>query len=1241
MDSFSKFLDAVPDAMLACDVEGLIVHANHRAEELFGYSEEELIGKQVEELMPDNIAEEQGQRVSAYFHQPELRDLHNHLELIGERKDLSQFPFDLRVDLYEPDPEQTPLVLASVRDISRRKKKEQEVAESEERFRKLIDNAPDATLVCDRNGIIQQTNPLVEKLFGFSQEDLQKRTVEYLMPKHLRTEYSKRLARFFRSPKVMGRGRNVSFFGCHRDGRIFPVELNLSPLEDPSGLQLLASMRDVTERVDRERELKKQKEWSERLMESAPDGMLVADSDGIIQAANGRLEDLFGYPREELVGASVEILMPARFRATHGSRIVQFFTSPERREMGQGRELFGQRKDGEEFPIEISLSPFQQNGQFHVISSVRDVSFRHAQHKQLERERQRFQTLVETTPDGIVVLDPQGVIQEGNGQLAELLHFPLHNLYGKKLSGFFKAKEKSVFTDYLKSVFDGEQKAITVETPGPDGTTRILEMQLGAMTAAGEKLATGPIRDITTKQLEQQAMEASELRFRSLMDSAPDGMIVSRSNGVVDEVNEQLCKIFGYKKDELIGRSVEFLMPERYRAGHGEHLRRFFASPKRRDMGRGLELSGARKDGSEFPIEISLSPIDTPEGPVVVSSVRDVTERFKQNERIKESEKRFRTLVANIPGTIYRRSFDLAWTTQYISENVKSLTGYPADEFIEDDARTLRSIIHIEDYAEVAAQIDKAVRAGKSWRVEYRLVRQDGDIRWAGETGRAVLDDNGTVSSLDGVIVDITARKELQAQLELARTEADAANLAKSEFLSHMSHELRTPLNGILGYSQVLQRSKNLSEKDQSSADSIISCGDHLLTLINDVLDLSKIEAGRLETDLAATDLHRLLQSVVNILKAKASERAVDLNLEVGPEVPVGVITDASKVRQVLVNLVGNAIKFTPEGGTVSLKVDETTNHTYRFRIEDNGIGMSEEDMAVIFDPFKQVAAGKAEGGTGLGLAICIRIAQLLGGDLTVSSKLGEGSTFDFAIPMEQTDSLDMSAMGSSELDTSHYSLPEGKSYRILLADDRPVNLDILKQMLEAMGFETVLADDGDTALEILESGKKIDLFLSDVRMPRMNGIALVEEIRKSKTLKKLKVVAVTASVFPEFREKAVEAGFNAFLPKPFRAAELVKVLQEQLKIELVPEKVVDAKDVPEKTSGDKEKDNQGEKAENKELTPGLLQAIRTAIESRNISAAKTAIEKVPDPKVREDLKARMRRFDFASALERIAELAK
>lgn len=418
------------------------------------------------------------------------------------------------------------------------------------------------------------------------------------------------------------------------------------------------------------------------------------------------------------------------------------------------------------------------------------------------------------------------------------------------------------------------------------------------------------------------------------------------------------------------------------------------------------------------------------------------------------------------------------------------------------------------------------------------------------ETGLSPFNEPEGVMTV-AAIRDITERKAQEDLLKAASEEAKAANRSKSEFLSHMSHELRTPLNGVLGYAQILQRDAEATEKQKVNLEGIVNCGDHLLSLINDVLDLSKIEAGRIELDVAACDLHKIVESVGDVVRQRAESKDLTFDVEVSSEVPQGILTDAGKLRQILVNLLGNAVKFTAEGG-VTLRVAESPRGRLRFDIVDTGVGMNEEEIADIFDPFKQVDAGKAAGGTGLGLAITKRLVERMGGGVSVTSEEGSGSTFSFDIPLKEAEGACFEALEEGKVLTfGAVVLAPGQEVTVLVADDRETNRDILDKMLAAAGFRVVMVDDGDTALEALRK-ELPDIVLMDVRMPRMNGIEAVKAIRADGSLKELTVIAVTASVFPEFREKAIEEGFDDFLAKPFRTEELMEKLQKHLEVNFV-----------------------------------------------------------------------------------------
>jgi signal transduction histidine kinase/CheY-like chemotaxis protein len=464
---------------------------------------------------------------------------------------------------------------------------------------------------------------------------------------------------------------------------------------------------------------------------------------------------------------------------------------------------------------------------------------------------------------------------------------------------------------------------------------------------------------------------------------------------------------------------------------------------------------------------------------------------------------------------------------------------------------------------------------------------------------------------------------ERTRELEQARREAEAANHAKSDFLSHMSHELRTPLNGILGYAQILQRDVRLNEAQRENLEAIVNCGDHLLALINDVLDLSKIEAGRLEVDKAPCNLNKLVKGVADIVQARAARKGIAFEVKASPRLPQAVVTDAAKLRQILVNLLGNAVKFT-EKGAVTLHATEKPECTLRFDVEDTGVGIAPEEIDEIFDPFKQVEAGKAAGGTGLGLAITKRLVTALDGTLSVKSEKGRGSTFTVALPFQIAEPEDLAVLPEDgDLQGPQELLADGREWTILVADDRDTNRDVLQGMLDAVGFQTLVASDGDEALAVLREHPIVDLVLMDVRMPRVSGPDALKMIREDERLKSLKVIAVTASVFPEFRQKAIEAGFDDFLGKPFRVEELLQKLAKHLDVKFAP--LAAAEPVP--------ADRQVAADDYRGVAADQLERLRNALRIKNLTAIKAVAEQLSTDSgtaaVGEKINKLARAFDF------------
>jgi signal transduction histidine kinase/ActR/RegA family two-component response regulator len=389
---------------------------------------------------------------------------------------------------------------------------------------------------------------------------------------------------------------------------------------------------------------------------------------------------------------------------------------------------------------------------------------------------------------------------------------------------------------------------------------------------------------------------------------------------------------------------------------------------------------------------------------------------------------------------------------------------------------------------------------------------------------------------------------ERTAELNIAKEAADNANQAKSEFLASMSHELRTPLNGILGYAQILARSKAIPEKERRGVTIIHQCGSHLLTLINDVLDLSKIEARKLELSPQGIYLPAFLQGVVEICRIRAEQKNIEFQCNLDPNLPTGVAVDEKRLRQVLLNLLGNAIKFT-DRGHVALQVDrleaDDQYTTLRFTIADTGAGIAPEDVNSIFHAFEQVGeqSRKAEG-TGLGLAISQQIVQLMGGQIRVKSQLGVGSDFYFEV------SIPLAADWQYQQTTAlgHIIGYDGQPRHILVVDDRWENRAVLLNLLEPLGFIITEAEDGQVGLEQMGQ-KRPDLVITDLAMPVMDGFALLKHLRQDEQLRSLKVIVSSASVAQTEQQMSLDAGGDDFLTKPVEVQELFKLLKKHLEL--------------------------------------------------------------------------------------------
>jgi len=621
-----------------------------------------------------------------------------------------------------------------------------------------------------------------------------------------------------------------------------------------------------------------------------------------------------------------------------------------------------------------------------------------------------------------------------------------------------------------------------------------------------------------------------ELRLRAIMETAVDAVVTIDAAGLIHEFNASAERIFGWRAEEVIGRNVNMLMPEPFRAGHDGYLASYLRTGEAKIIGKGREVVGLRKDGSTLPMRLAIGHARLPGQDLFVGFISDITQRKQMEQALRASEQQYRSLITNMPGISYRCRFDHAWSMLFISDAVETLTGYPAADFVgATRKRSFNDLIHPEDQEKVRNEVDEALRRGRDFVIEYRLVHQDGSVRWMWEHGSAEsTTDEGGVTWLDGVILDITARREMEEALRHAKVAAEHAAESKSAFLANMSHEIRTPMNAIIGFTEVLLAGE-LGPEQRRQLDIVRDSSRSLLRLLNDILDTAKLERGAVELEMLDFDLPELLAQLVASLGVQARNRGLELELSLdsasGSPLATHYRGDSLRIRQVLTNLIGNALKFT-ERGRVTVRATACSGGV-RFAVEDTGIGIAPERLARIFDPFTQADASMSRrfGGTGLGTSISKQLVELMGGHIEVESIQGKGSVFSFTLPLEEGSALRPTVVEEVTLPPS----------RILAVDDVQQNLELLATLLQRAGHDVVTTSDGTEAV-VMARSQHFDLVLMDLHMPGTDGLEATRRIRDDERRlgrPRTPVIALTASVLEEDRRAASNAGMDGFAAKP------------------------------------------------------------------------------------------------------------
>ena len=755
----------------------------------------------------------------------------------------------------------------------------------------------------------------------------------------------------------------------------------------------------------------------------------------------------------------------------------------------------------------------------------------------MEASARQFQMLTENTYDLVMAIDLEDRLEYVSPICRDLTGYDPAEVIGRLAMEFVHPDDRDrLDAEYTRALEDESGRPLQYRVVRKDGRTIWVE----ARPKVRRDPVTGEpnglidvIRDITERRARETAMAQSEARYRMLADRSTDIILQWDARGLIQYVSPA-CRQLGYDAAEMTGRSVlDFIDADSHEQATARSRVLLGGQDHPREGPR--EYRVHCKDGGVVLLEGHSSAVRDPAGEVVgaVSHLRNVTERRAAEEAMAESELRYRQLAEHTTDLVIR--YDPVGTIEYVSPSVRHL-GYRPQEVV---GRNMADFVHPDDQEGSLSRRER-LAAGEllanDGTRKTRARKADGDWILLEGTGVSVHDAAGRVTGVVTVLRDVTAREAMEDELRRKRAEAEAAAVAKSEFLANMSHEIRTPLTGIIGFAGLLEAVEGLPPKATKFVSRIVTASQTLLSVVNDILDFSRIEAGQIQLDPRPFAPATFVAETLELVAAQASHKKLTLDLDIRSPLPPAVLADSARVRQVLLNLLGNAVKFTSSGG-VRVGVSYLAGNGGRLRIAvtDTGVGIAPERSHRLFERFSQVdgSISRQFGGSGLGLSICKSLAEIMGGAIGVESEEGVGSTFWFTISAPATE-LPQPARGATGRGLNMAPA------RILIVDDVAVNRELVSAMLAPFHHEFTEAANGRDAIEAAR-GASFDLILMDLQMPGMDGLSATRLIRETCELNRsTPVVALTADVMPNHLDACRDAGLDDHIAKPIVAAELV-----------------------------------------------------------------------------------------------------
>jgi PAS domain S-box-containing protein len=1147
-ERFRSLFTASPDAIMLLDTSDPsgywpIVDCNDIACQMNGYTREELIGKPVDIL---NISVGTPEEHAAYLDRIR-RESVMRFETFHRHRDGHIFPIEVSTSIVMFRGRE--LILGIDRDITERRRAEEALVQEQYLMNMLMDNVPDHIYFKDTDSRFIRINKDQARIFGFSNpiQAIGKTDFDFFTEEHARPAFEDEQTIIRTGKSIIGIEERETW----PDGRETWASTTKMPLHDKEGniIGTFGVSRDITERKQMEILLATERNLLHTLIDSLPDHIYAKDTEGRFTMCNtGEIRHHGASTPSELIGKTDFDFYPRE--------LAEKYHADEQAIIQSGQPLINREEpsiDAVGNPIWNSTTKVplrdQQGRIVGLVGTSRDITERKRAEEALVQEQYLMNMLMDNVPDYIYFKDTDSRFIRMNMEHAK--KFGLSNpiqaigktdfdFYPRELAEKYHADEQAIIQSGQPLINREEPSLDAAGNPIWNSTTKVpLRDQQGRIVGL-----VGTSRDITERKQAEKQINLLAHTVRSVSECVS----ITDLNDIILYVNDAFLNTYGYAEYEILGKNIEIVRSPKnpLDLAGGIH-------DKARDAGWHGELLNQTKDGREFPIFLSTSVVRDDNGQAValVGVASDITERKLAEQALKESEERYRFIVEATSDVIYQIKYNSV-VYDYINPTIENLTGYTSEEINSIGFSNIIEKVKRLDNEKVKSNVDHGKFDTEEWKTDYQIRTKSGKLIWISDTSYPWLNNDGKPIGRIGIMRDITDRVLVQEEIIKAKENAEEMNRLKSSFLANMSHELRTPLIGILGFADILKdESKEKEQKEM--AETILESGNRLSQTLNLILDLSKVEAETLKINSEEIELNDFIRNQVKSFNKSLRKKGVKLKMNLFEE-SVYANLDKVLLNSVINNLVNNAIKYTDKGEVVISvkKLVEKDGELAEIIVKDTGIGISKENLDIIFEPFRQASEGytrKFEG-TGLGLTLVKKYVKNMNGEIIVVSEIGVGSEFKIRFPAiiaptkKKLKSELKEIVKEAEFEPSVYEKP-----LILHVDDDNTTRDVVKRYADKYcNIDGV--SNGEEAVEFAKM-KKYDLILMDISLGKgMSGLATAAKIKEIPGCENIPIVAVTAYALAGDREKFLEHGCTHYLPKPFIREQLISKLKDILKLE-------------------------------------------------------------------------------------------